>query len=121
MSKRSPPLPREQFHPYGDFLLHDVGTGDGFVVAMLEHYGKKMYQTNWRNFSVPEYSNAANKIRTAPLWGVRLHSRLMHDGASVTLLDAILRHRAEAEHVTDRFEKLKPADKEALLEFLRSL
>ncbi len=116
-----PALGQKQFHPYGDFLLHDVGTGDGFVVAMLEHYGKKMYQTNWRNFSVPEYSNAANKIRTAPLWGVRLHSRLMHDGASVTLLDAILRHRGEAEHVTDRFEKLKPAEKEALLEFLRSL
>jgi CxxC motif-containing protein (DUF1111 family) len=45
----------------------------------------------------------------------------MHDGASVTLLDAILLHRGEAEHVTDKFEKLKPADKEALLEFLRSL
>jgi CxxC motif-containing protein (DUF1111 family) len=45
----------------------------------------------------------------------------MHDGASVTLLDAILRHRGEAAHVTENFEKLKPADKEALLEFLRSL
>jgi len=50
-----------------------------------------------------------------------LHSRLMHDGASVTLLDAILRHRGEAAHVTEKFEKLKPADKEAILEFLRSL
>src|SRR5690242_16839696 len=111
----------KQFHPYGDFLLHDVGTGDGFVVSMLEHYGKKMYQTNWRNFSAPEFNNAATKMRTAPLWGVRLHSRLMHDGASVTLLDAILRHHGEAEHVTLKFEKLKPNDKEALLEFLRSL
>lgn len=116
-----PALGQKQFHPYGDFLLHDVGTGDGFVVAMLEHYGKKMYQTNWRNLSLPEFNNAATKIRTAPLWGVRLHSRLMHDGASHTLLDAILRHRGEAEHVADKFEKLKPADKEALLEFLRSL
>jgi CxxC motif-containing protein (DUF1111 family) len=114
-------LAAKQFHPYGDFLLHNVGTGDGFVVPMLEHYGKNMYQIKWTNFSVPDYHNAANKVRTAPLWGVRLHSRLMHDGASVTLLDAILRHRGEAEHVTDKFEKLKPAEKEALLEFLRSL
>src|SRR2546427_784010 len=111
----------KQFHPYGDFLLHDVGTGDGIVQSMTEHYGKNMYRITWKNLSIPEYNNTANKIRTAPLWGVRLHSRLMHDGASHTLLDAIFRHRGEAEHVAEKFEKLKPADKEALLEFLRSL
>src|SRR6266446_1819759 len=111
----------KQFHPYCDFLLHNVGTGDGIVMAMTEHYGKNMYKITWKNLSISEFNNTANKIRTAPLWGVRLHSRLMHDGASVTLLDAILRHRGEAEHVTDKFEKLKPADREALLEFLRSL
>jgi CxxC motif-containing protein (DUF1111 family) len=114
-------LGEKQFHPYGDFLLHNVGTGDGIVVSMTEHYGKNMYQITWRNLSIPEYNNTANKIRTAPLWGVRLHSRLMHDGASVTLLDAILRHGGEAARVTEKFRKLKPADKEALLEFLRSL
>jgi CxxC motif-containing protein (DUF1111 family) len=114
-------LGEKQFHPYGDFLLHNVGTGDGFVVAMLEHYGKKMYQVTWKELSTSEYNNAANKIRTAPLWGVRLHSRLMHDGASVTLQDAIFRHAGEAVHVTEKFERLKPSEKEALLEFLRSL
>jgi CxxC motif-containing protein (DUF1111 family) len=114
-------LAAKQFHPYGDFLLHNVGTGDGIVQSMTEHYGKKMYSITWKNLSIPEFENTANKIRTAPLWGVRLHSRLMHDGASVTLLDAILRHRGEAEHVTEKFEKLKPSEREALLEFLRSL
>jgi CxxC motif-containing protein (DUF1111 family) len=116
-----PALAEKQFHPFGDFLLHNVGTGDGIVAAMTEHYGKKMYQTTWRNLSIPEFNNAANKIRTAPLWGVRLHSRLMHDGESVTLLDAILRHAGEAAQVTKKFRNLKPAEKEALLEFLRSL
>src|ERR1700704_6251345 len=116
-----PALGEKQFHPYGDFLLHNVGTGDGIVVAMPEHYGKKMYQVTWKNLSISEFNNTGNKVRTAPLWGVRLHSRLMHDGASVTLLDAILRHRGEAEDVTEKFEKLKPSDKEALLEFLRTL
>ena len=117
----APALAEKQFHPYGDFLLHDVATGDGIVQSMTEHYGKNMYRITWRNLSIPEFNNTANKIRTAPLWGVRLHSRLMHDGASVTLLDAILRHAGEAKEVTEKFRRLKPAEKEALLEFLRSL
>jgi CxxC motif-containing protein (DUF1111 family) len=64
---------------------------------------------------------ARNKIRTAPLWGLRLRSRLMHDGNSVQLDDAIRRHRGEADHVTQKFLKLKPEDQRALLAFLQSL
>jgi CxxC motif-containing protein (DUF1111 family) len=45
----------------------------------------------------------------------------MHDGASLTLRGAIVRHRGEAGHVIERFEKLKPADQDAILEFLKSL
>jgi CxxC motif-containing protein (DUF1111 family) len=71
--------------------------------------------------SKQDFESSRNKIRTAPLWGVRLRPRLMHDGASLTFLDAIARHRGEAEHVTNTFEKLKPAEKEAVLAFLRSL
>jgi CxxC motif-containing protein (DUF1111 family) len=115
------PLGGKTFYPYSDFLLHNVGTGDGIVVPMQEHYGPKIYQTKWRNFSVEDYHSARFKIRTAPLWGVRLRSRLMHDGEAVTLRDAILRHAGEATDVTRRFGKLKPKDQEALLQFLRSL
>jgi CxxC motif-containing protein (DUF1111 family) len=114
-------LGEKSFHPYGDFLLHNVGTGDGIIQAMIEHYGRSMYQHTWKNLSIPEFNNSANKIRTAPLWGVRLHSRLMHDGASVTFSDAIQRHRGEASQVTEAFEKLSPAEKKALLTFLQSL
>lgn len=109
------------FHPYGDFLLHNVGTGDGIVQSMTEHYGRRMYETTWKNLSKEAYQNTQNKIRTAPLWGVRLQPRLMHDGTSLTFRDAILRHRGEAAHVTERFEKLKKGDQEALIEFLKSL
>jgi CxxC motif-containing protein (DUF1111 family) len=116
-----PALGEKQFHPYGDFLLHNVGTGDGIIQSPTEHYGKRMASITWRNYSLAEHGNTANKLRTAPLWGVRLHSRLMHDGASVTFLDAILRHGGEAAHVTEKFRQLKPSEKEALLEFLRSL
>jgi CxxC motif-containing protein (DUF1111 family) len=108
-------------YPYSDFLLHNVGTGDGIVVPMQEHYGPKIYQAKWKNFSVEEYHSARYKIRTAPLWGLRLRTRLMHDGEAVTLRDAILRHAGEAAEVTRRFGKLSRQDQEALLQFLRSL
>jgi CxxC motif-containing protein (DUF1111 family) len=32
------------FHPWGDFLMHDVGTGDGILQATREHYGKRVFQ-----------------------------------------------------------------------------
>jgi CxxC motif-containing protein (DUF1111 family) len=111
----------KSFHPYGDFLLHDVGTGDGFVIPMIEHYGKGMYRIEWKNFSASSFHSSQNKVRTAPLWGLRLRTRLMHDGASVTLSDAIERHRGEAKSATSSFKLLSPADRAALLEFLKSL
>jgi CxxC motif-containing protein (DUF1111 family) len=109
------------FHPFGDFLLHDVGTGDGIVMAMVEHYGRTMYAYHWKDFSLTAFQRTQNKVRTAPLWGVRLRTRLMHDGATVTLTDAIARHRGEASLATLRFKALSPADRAALLEFLKSL
>ena len=114
-------LGQKTFHPFGDFLLHDVGTGDGIVVPMVEHYGRNMYKISWKNMSLEEFQKSRNKVRTAPLWGVRLRSRLMHDGASVMFLDAVLRHQGEARETTRRFQKLSPRDQEALLEFLGSL
>ena len=114
-------LGNKTFHAYSDFLLHDVGTGDGIVIAMEEHYGKGMYQIQWKNFSPETYRSSANRIRTAPLWGVRFQPMLMHDGASLTFADAIFRHRGEASDVTERFRKLARADQDAIVEFLKSL
>jgi CxxC motif-containing protein (DUF1111 family) len=109
------------FHPYGDFLMHDVGTGDGILQATREHYGKKVFQIMSAYLSKQDFESSRNKIRTAPLWGVRLRPRLMHDGASLTFRDAIVRHAGEATHVAQQFEKLKPDDQEAIIEFLKSL
>lgn len=89
-------------HPFGDFLLHDVGTGDGIV------------QTTG-------LQETADKMRTAPLWGLRTRTRFMHDFESLTLEDAIRRHRGEARHVAERFRDLTPSEKQQLITFLNSL
>jgi CxxC motif-containing protein (DUF1111 family) len=109
------------FYPYGDFLMHDIGTGDGILQAVPEHYGHRVFQQMAGYLSKQDFESSRNKIRTAPLWGVRLRPRLMHDGTSLTFLEAITRHRGEATHVTQQFEKLKRPDQEAIIEFLKSL
>jgi CxxC motif-containing protein (DUF1111 family) len=91
----------KQFHPFGDFLLHDIGTGDGILQA-----------------GGPE---TARKLRTVPLWGTRTRPQKMHDGLSLTFEDAILRHRGEAGEVTESFFFLSPYQRKQLLTFLGSL
>jgi len=88
-------------HPFGDFLLHDVGTGDGIVQ------------------NPPQ--DTADKLRTAALWGLRMRPRYMHDLLSLTLENAIERHKGEAEHVARRFRELSDAEKQELFTFLNSL
>jgi CxxC motif-containing protein (DUF1111 family) len=88
-------------HPFGDFLLHDIGTGDGIV----QNGGQ----------------STANKLRTQPLWGVRTHSRHMHDGASLTFNDAILRHAGEARGVTSNYRALSGTQQNQIITFLKSL
>jgi CxxC motif-containing protein (DUF1111 family) len=94
-------LGNKVFHPYGDFLLHNVGTGDGIVQVGP--------------------ADTANKLRTAPLWGLRIKSRFMHDNASITLSDAIQRHAGEAQGVIASFNSLTAAQQQQLITFLKSL
>src|SRR5580765_7755509 len=88
-------------HPYSDFLLHDIGTGDGIV----QNGGQA----------------TRNKLRTMPLWGVRTRDRHMHDGLSLTFTDAILRHAGEASTVTNRFRALSGTQQNQIVTFLQSL
>ena len=91
-------------HPFSDFLLHDIGTGDGIPIQPL-----------------PEFAETAHQIRTAPLWGLRTRNRLMHDGLSFTLRDAIQRHAGQAADVVSQFNALTPTDQARVLAFLGSL
>jgi len=109
------------FHPYSDFLMHDVGTGDGILQATREHYGRRVFALMTDYLAKQNVRSSRNKIRTAPLWGLRFRSRLMHDGASLTLPDAIARHGGEASDVVERFQRLDSADRDAVLHFLLSL
>jgi CxxC motif-containing protein (DUF1111 family) len=113
--KVPPALGDKTLHPYGDYLTHDVGTGDGIVLAVPEHHGPTYTGMQ------PSFAGSADRIRTAPLWGLRTRSRLMHDGQSFTLREAIGRHQKEAQSARQAFEALPPASQEQLLTFLRSL
>jgi CxxC motif-containing protein (DUF1111 family) len=99
-----PSLGNKIFHPYSDFLLHDIGTGDGIPIQ-----------------PTAEFASTANQIRTAPLWALRTRNRLMHDGLSFTREEAILRHAGQATEMTAAYKALSPQEKASLLAFLNSL
>ncbi len=88
-------------HPYGDFMLHDVGTGD-FIV---------------QNGGI----GTLTLMRTAPLWGMRTRNRLMHDGENILRNDAILRHTNQAEDVIENYINLSTNQKNQIITFLNSL
>jgi CxxC motif-containing protein (DUF1111 family) len=94
-------LGNKTIYPYSDFLLHDIGTGDGIV----QNGGP----------------STANRLRTLPLWGARMRSRHMHDGEALTFNEAILRHAGEARYVTGRYRYLSPAQRRQIVTFLQSL
>jgi CxxC motif-containing protein (DUF1111 family) len=81
---------------YSDFLLHDVGTGDGIGPFV-------------------------DKFRTSPLWGIRVSAPYLHDGSAATPRQAILGHDGQAKLARKGFELLPNAAQEALLAFLNSL
>lgn len=91
-------------HPYSDFLLHNIGTGDGIPIQ-----------------PTAEYAATAQQIRTAPLWALRTRNRLMHDGLSFTLQEAIMRHAGQAASATRSYSALTTAQKNQLIAFLNSL
>ena len=105
-------LGNKVYHPFSDFLLHDIGTGDGIV------------ETNGEL--------TRNKVRTAPLWGLRTRDKFMHDGGSSStpsnsgaesfaLNEAILRHAGQATLSRTAYQSLTPRQKAQLIRFLKSL
>ena len=94
-------LGNKRIQPFGDFLLHDIGTGDGIV----QNGGQ----------------STRNKVRTAPLWGLHARTRFMHDFLSHSIDDAIQRHNNQADGARGAFNGLSRTDQRRLMAFLRSL
>jgi CxxC motif-containing protein (DUF1111 family) len=94
-------LGNKTIHPFSDFLLHNVGTGDGIV------------QNGGRT--------TRNKLRTPPLWSLRTRNQFMHDGQALSLNGAILRHAGEAQVAINSYRRLRDTQKTQLVTFLRSL
>jgi CxxC motif-containing protein (DUF1111 family) len=92
------------FQPYSDFAVHDMGDGlaDG----------------------VSQGGAGGREFRTAPLWGVGQRIFFLHDGRSKDLGDTIAQHASrgsEANQVVQNYNALSVNDRQAVLNFLRSL
>jgi CxxC motif-containing protein (DUF1111 family) len=102
-----PALAGQTIHPYTDLLLHDMGPG------LADNR--------------PDFKASGRQWRTPPLWGLGLlqtvneHSALLHDGRARNILEAILWHDGEGKNAKEAVRRMSASDREALLEFLRSL
>jgi CxxC motif-containing protein (DUF1111 family) len=94
-------LGNKRIRPFSDFLLHDIGTGDGIV----QNGG----------------ASTRNKIRTPALWGLHARGRFMHDASSFNLTDAINRHGGQATAARSAFNGLSTSNRIKLIAFLLSL
>jgi CxxC motif-containing protein (DUF1111 family) len=92
-------LARQQAAFYSDFLLHDIGTGDG-----IEQAGAR-----------------GTEMRTAPLAGVAMQPFFFHDGSARTVAEAVARHDRQAAEARHAFEALSGEEQHQLLDFVQSL
>ncbi len=99
-----PGMSNVTYNPYSDFALHKMGTDlqDG----------------------ISQGAAKGNQFRTAPLWGLGQRLFFLHDGRTTDLIQAIQAHSStgsEANKVVNKYNNLKAAQKQDLLNFLRSL
>jgi len=94
-------LGNKTIHPFSDFALHNIGTGDGIV----QNGGQ----------------STRNQVRTPALWGMRTRDRLMHDGETLNRNESILRHAGQAAGDVANYNNLSTTQKNQLILFLNSL
>jgi len=94
-------LANKTYHPYSDFLLHDMGTSGDGIGAM----GRA----------------TTTEMRTEPLWGLRGIQTFLHAGNAIQISEAIERHRGQANAAATRFNNLNSTQRAQILAFLNSL
>jgi CxxC motif-containing protein (DUF1111 family) len=100
-SAAEPSLRNRTYHPYSDFLLHDMGSLGDNIGAMGVA--------------------GLREMRTQPLWGLRVVTRFLHDGRADTISRAVENHAGQAVQARDRFNNLPATQKTQILAFLNSL
>jgi CxxC motif-containing protein (DUF1111 family) len=103
-SSFDPALTHVTFHPFSDIAIHHMGTGlsDGVAQGQAD----------------------ADQFRSAPLWGVGQRLFFLHDGRTSDIVAAIQDHASagsEANTVIANFNALSVANRQAVVNFLRSL
>ena len=94
-------LDRKTYHPYSDFLLHDMGAlGDGLEMGSADRHARCAPRRCGDCASSPRY---------------------LHDGRATTLDGAILAHDGQARRRRDRYAALTGEAKTKLMTFLGSL
>ncbi len=104
MSNFVPALSNVPVPAYSDLEIHHMGSGLADNVS--------------------QGAAGGDEFRTAPLWGVGQRLFLLHDGRTTNLLTAIQDHASdgsEANTVVGTFLNLNPGQRQAILDFLRSL
>jgi CxxC motif-containing protein (DUF1111 family) len=88
------------YHPYSDFLLHDMGAlGDGITDGI----------------------GGPTMMRTAPLWGVRAREVFLHDGRAFDVPTAIILHAGQGQAASQAYQALSPIQQQRLIAFLMTL
>ena len=93
-------LSHKEVAAYTDLLLHDMGEELADICFGLA---------------------TPSEFRTEPLMGLRFASHFLHDGRATTPEQAIDFHGGEASRSRDLFRALSPADRAALVAFLKTL
>jgi len=93
-------LANQTFHPYSDFLLHDMGSlGDGITSGAA---GPTM-------------------MRTVPLWGLRAKSQFLHDGRAGDIPTAIKLHDGQGKPAAQAYGALSAQQQLDVVNFLNTL
>ncbi len=98
---------------FTDLKLHDITDGDDDPniepLDMNQPIGS------------PAFFAGNRKFLTRKLWGVANEAPFFHHGKFTTLREAVLAHGGEAAQVRARFNALREYDRDAIIEFLKSL
>ena len=93
-------------------------TANLFSDVLVHHMGQGLAD------GITQGGAGPDEFRTAPLWGVGQRVFFLHDGRTSNLMEAIEAHKSkgsEANTVIDRFRRLPAAERQDIINFLRSL